>query len=70
MTEAIRVWTRKEIEEAAAQYPEHTSMIKTRISFKLLKLLIDYADSQGDQIEVISAHGNLEEAELHFFRRG
>ena len=70
MSEAIRVWTRREIEEAAAVTPEHTSMIKVRISMKLLKALIDLAETKDEHIEVISAHGTLEEAELHFFRRG
>lgn len=68
--ELIRVWSRKEIDEAAEHMPEHTSMVRTRISWRLLKLLIDYAASQGDFIEIISVHGALEDAELHFFRRG
>ena len=69
MSEAIRVWTRKEIEEAAAVTPEHTSSLKVRISLKLLKTIIDFAESNGERIEIVSAHGSLEEAELHFFRR-
>lgn len=68
--EAIRVWSRQEIEAAAAVEPEISSMIKTRISMRLLKLLIDYAAERGDYIEIISARGDLENAELHFFRRG
>jgi hypothetical protein len=69
MSEAIRVWTRKEIEEAAERHPEAASSLKVRISLRLLKTIIDFAEANGERIEIISAHGSLDEAELHFFRR-
>jgi len=68
--EVIRVWSRQEIEAAAELVPEETSVVRARISWKLLKLMIDFAASQGDEIEIISARDDPENAELHFFRRG
>lgn len=66
----IRVWTRPEIEEAAAVNPESASYLRVRISMKLLKTLIDWAAEHGDYIEIISAHGHNLDADLKFFRRG
>lgn len=70
MSDPIRTWTRAEIEDAAAADPESASYLRVRISMKLLKAMIDFAASQGDYIEIISAHGSGTDAELKFFRRG
>lgn len=72
MSDPIRTWTRPEIEELAAAEPEYLSYLRVRISAKLLKSLIDFAESHGEYIEIISAHaGNSGvDADLKFFRRG
>lgn len=69
MSETVRVWTRKEIEERAAVDPESASYIRMRVSVKFLKTLIDFAAANGEIIEIISARGEIGDAELHFFRR-
>lgn len=66
---ALHTWSRREIEAAAAIEPEVVSYVRIRISMKLLKTLIDWAESQGDHIELISAFGQPGDAELKFYRR-
>lgn len=70
MSDTIRVWTRREIEEAAAIQPEGRTMLRLSISPKLLLLLIDYqSERTGEQVELLSAYGNPDNIELRFFRR-
>lgn len=70
MSGPLRVWTRREIEELADKEPESVSYIRIRISVRFMKLLIDFANEHGQEIEIISAHGTPGgDAELHFFRR-
>jgi len=70
--DVIRAWNRAEIEEAANREPEAASYLRVRISMKLLKALIDLAESNGEFIEIITAHAGRvgEDADLKFFRRG
>lgn len=72
MGDPIRVWTRPEIEEAAQREPEVMSYLRVRITMKLLKLMIDFAESNGELIEIISAHSDSvnHDAQLKFFKRG
>jgi hypothetical protein len=70
VTDTIRVWTRKEIEEAAAVEPEGRTMLRVAISPKLLLMLIDWFDERsGERTEILSAYGNPEACELRWFRR-
>ena len=70
MTDTIRVWTRKELEEAAAIEPEGRTMLRVAISPKLLLLLCEWQEKNGDErIEILSAYGDPESVELRFFRR-
>lgn len=70
--DVVRSWTRPEIEEAAAGPEDVRSYLRVRITMKLLKLMIDFGEANGEYIEIISAHAGKtgEDAELKFFRRG
>lgn len=70
MSDTIRVWTRKELEEAAAIAPEGRTMLRVAISPRLLLLLIEWQEDQGsDRIEMLSAYGDPDRCELRFFKR-
>ena len=70
MTDTIRVWTRKELEEAAAVEPEGRTMLYVSISPKLLLMLIDWQERVGgERVELLSAYGDPLKCELRFFKR-
>lgn len=70
MTDTIRVWTRRELEEAALGDPNERSMLKVSISPKLLLLLMDFQEENGgNRVELMSAYGDPLNCELRFFHR-
>ena len=69
MTDTIRVWTRKELEEAAAIEPEGRTMLKVAVSPKLLLMLIEFQEQKGERVEMLSLYGDPDHCELRFFRR-
>ena len=70
MTDTIRVWSRKELEEAAAVEPEGRTMLRMAISPRALLAVIDWYESRGDErVEVLSAYGDPDRCELRFFKR-
>ena len=70
MTDTIRVWTRRELEEAAANDPNERTMLRVAISPKLLLLLMEYQERDGrERVELMSAYGDPLNCELRFFKR-
>jgi hypothetical protein len=69
MTDTIRVWTRSELEEAAAIRPEGATMLKVSASPAFLLALVEFMEQKGERIEVLSAYGDPNACELRFFRR-
>lgn len=70
MNDTIRVWTRKELEDAAAVEPEGRTMLRVAVTPRLLLRVIEWTEAQGaERCEVLSAYGNPEACEVRFFRR-
>lgn len=69
MADTIRVWTRRELEEAAAVEPEGRTMIRVAVSPRLLLHLIEFVEQKGERVEMLSAYGDPDRCELRFFRR-
>lgn len=69
MTDTIRVWTRKELEDAAAIEPEGRVMLRVAVSPKLLLMLIEWQEQKGERVEMVSAYGDPLNCELRFFKR-
>lgn len=69
MTDTIRVWTRKELEEAAAIEPEGRTLLRVAVSPRFLLSVIDFVEQKGTRVEVLSAIGDPDRCELRFFRR-
>ena len=70
MSDTIRVWTRRELKEAAENDPNERSMLRVAISPKLLLLLMDFQEENGgNRVELMSAYGDPLNCELRFYRR-
>lgn len=73
MTNLLRVWARSELEaleEGDRPEGHETLMLRVAVSPKLLLLLMDYqSDREGEDVEVVSAHGDPMAVELRFFKR-
>lgn len=68
MSDTIRIWTRKELEQAALDDPNERSMLKVSISPGLLLLLMDYQSQRGGRVELMSAYGDPANCEFRFYR--
>ena len=68
-TDTLRVWTRAELEEVAAQKPEDLTMLRILASPLVLLRLVEFSEQKGDRIEIVSLYGDPERCEVRFFRR-
>jgi len=71
MAEGVRrVWTRKELIEAAIADPQESVMLRVAISPKALLMLMDWQyERRGEVCELIMAYGDPMACELKFFFR-
>jgi len=69
VTDTIRIWTRRELEDAAAIEPEGRTMLRVTASPRFLLGLIEFMEQRGERVEMLSAYGDPDRCELRFFRR-
>jgi hypothetical protein len=69
VTDTIRIWTRRDLEEAAAIEPEGRTMLRVLATPLFLLRMVEYAETRGDRIEMLSAYGDPNGCEIRFFRR-
>jgi hypothetical protein len=69
MSETLRVWSRKELEEAAAIEPEGSTMLKVAATPRFLLGLVEFMEQRGERVELVSLYGDPTACELRLFRR-
>ena len=67
--DTLRFWRRAELEEAARVEPEGRTMLRIAASPLFLLRLVEYAEQQGDRIEMVSLYGDPAACEVRFYRR-
>lgn len=68
-SDTIRLWTRPELEEAAALEPEGRTMLYAALTPLLILRLVEFVEQKGERVEMVSAYGDPSRCELRFFRR-
>lgn len=69
MTDTIRIWTRRELEESVRNDPNERTMLRLLVSPAVLLGLMDFLSTHGDRVEMLSAYGDPERCELKVYRR-